>query len=618
MHTSYLPLFVIFVIAWAVPMILSWLEIGKVPAVIVEILAGIIVGPYLLNWVGSEPMVDFLAETGFLLLIFLAGLETDINKIISSLPRRRINATDVVSNSFLMATGIYFGSLLLAIPFSLLLYEAVGIDIIFTIILMPTASIGIIVPILKSEGSMNLKYGQTLLMEGVIATILSIILISIYSGILKKGFEVELLLFVVIFIVFILTYLIGKRLFSIPTFQNLLYRLEHAASQIKVRGAIAVMLLFIVIAGVIETELIMGAFFAGTLLSLFVKKERSALIFKLDGMSYGFFIPIFFIMVGVKLDLSTLTQFGESIPLILLLIAGFFTVQLIPSLLMWPLFGFKRAMAGGMLLSARLGETIATAQIGISLGIISAAENAGIVSASILISVISPLAYKILSPANEHRPHHYILGGSRSSLLLAQRMHMHGMSCLSIIQNEEMKAEFERKSIPFKYKEDMKSFVKHSLQIRSSDLVIILTESRELTLDLAKILKNDLEHSKVIMRMQSGAYDLSGHSQDFKLIDHDEVLADHVEKMIVRPNAIASVSESFGTYSVEEIRITNKEIHRLQVKEIAFPPSGSLIIQKRGSEIFIPHGDTHLLRGDIMTVIGNTTALAQFRDIFEG
>ena len=599
-------------------MILSWLEIGKIPAVIVEILAGILVGPYLLDWVSSEPMVDFLAETGFLLLIFLAGLEMDINKIISSFPNRRFNTTDLVSNSFLMATSIYFGSLILALPFSLLINELIGLDIAFTVILLPTAAIGIIVPILKSEGNLNLKFGQTLLMEGAIATILSIILISIYAGVRKNGFQVELLLFGVIFLVFIITYFIGKRLFGIRTFQILLYRLEHASSQIKVRGALALMLLFIVIAKAIDTELIMGAFFAGVLLSMFTKKERSALIFKLDGMSYGFFIPIFFIMVGVNLDISALSQFGDSIPMILILIVGFYVIQLIPSLLMWPLFGLRSSIAGGMLLSARLGETIATAQIGISLGIITAADNAGIVTASILISVISPLAYKFIIPKSENRPHLYILGGSRASLLLAERMHMHSISCLTLIQNPEIRAEFERKSVQFKFKENLTSFVRNALQLRSSDLVIILTESRALTLELARIVKNELEHNKVIMRMQAGAHDLLEHTQDFKLIDHDEVLADHVERMIVRPNAIASVSESFGTYSVEEIRITNREIHRKQVKELAFPPSGALIIQKRGSEIFIPHGDTHLLRGDIMTVIGNTSALTQFREILEG
>ncbi|MEQ9229413.1 MAG: cation:proton antiporter, partial [Cyclobacteriaceae bacterium] len=361
----------------------------------------------------------------------------------------------------------------------------------------------------------------------------------------------------------------------------------------------------------------MGAFFAGTLLSLFVNKERSALMFKLDGMSFGFFIPIFFIMVGVNLDLSALSQFGESIPFILILVAGFFVIQMIPSLIMTPLFGWRKSMAGGMLLTARLGETIATAQIGITLGIISAAENAGIVTASILTSLISPIAYNLINPSKENRPHLYILGGSRSSLLLAERLNMHGMSCLTVIQNAEIKPEFERKSLRLKFVDDLKNFTSKILKLRTSDLVIILTESRNLTLELARIVKNDLQHGKIIMRMQSAAHDLIDQNQDLKLIDHDEVLANHVESMIVRPNAISSFSESFGMYTVEEILITKRSLDRKLVKEVAFPPSGSLVIQKRGSEIFIPHGDTHLLIGDLMTVIGTSHALEDFRNIFE-
>ncbi|MEQ9231069.1 MAG: cation:proton antiporter, partial [Cyclobacteriaceae bacterium] len=229
-HSIYFSLLIIFAIAWTIPLVLSWLEIGKVPSVIVEIIAGVLVGPYVLDWVNSGVLVDFLAETGFLFLIFLAGLEIDVNKIITSLPNRRIHVTDFVSNSFLMATGIYVGALVLAMPFAMFMQEALGLDFIFGTILLPTAAIGIIVPILKSEGSMNLKFGQTLLMEGAIATILSIILISIYSGVLKNGFRVELLLFGIIFLVFIVTYLVGKKLLKIRTFQILLYRLEHAAS----------------------------------------------------------------------------------------------------------------------------------------------------------------------------------------------------------------------------------------------------------------------------------------------------------------------------------------------------------------------------------------------------
>ncbi len=314
---NYWPLFVIFIIAWIVPLILSWLEVSKVPSVIVEIVMGVIVGPYVLDLIEPTPLMDFLAGTGFLFLIFLSGLEIDVPKMISSLPKGRIRIIDILSNSLLVALFIYFGSLFLSIPMAWLISQFIEIDLIFYILLFPTVALSITVPILKSEGELTRKFGQIMLMEGAIATIMSIILISVYSGVLKNGFQVELLLFTVIFIVFILTYVIGRRLIKVHTFQKVLYTLEHAASQIRVRGTVALLLFFVLIAYLIDTELAMGAFFAGVLLSLFINKERSALVFKLDGMSYGFFIPIFFIMVGVQLDVSALSQFGESIPLYL-------------------------------------------------------------------------------------------------------------------------------------------------------------------------------------------------------------------------------------------------------------------------------------------------------------
>ena len=384
---AYWPIFIIMCIAWLVPLVLSRLEISKVPSVIVEIVTGVLVGPFVLGWVEETAITSFLAQTGFLFLIFLSGMEIDVNKILTSFPRGSIKLFDLMSNSLLVALFIYFGSLLLSLPFAWLMHQFMEVDVVFYMFLLPTVALSITVPILKAEGELKRKFGQILLMEGAIATVMSIILISIYSGVLKKGFQVELLLFAVIFVVFMVVYWLGKKLIKVRSFQQLLYRLEHAASQIRVRGAVALLLFFVVIAHLIGTELAMGAFFAGTLLSLFVVKDRSALLFKLDGMSYGFFIPIFFIMVGVNLDLSALTQFGESIPFILTLMVGFFVTQLIPALIMIRVFGLKKALAGGVLLTARMGLTIAAAQIGLSLGVISSADNAGIVTTAILVSL---------------------------------------------------------------------------------------------------------------------------------------------------------------------------------------------------------------------------------------
>ena len=103
MEINYLPLFLIFIIAWVVPLVLSWLEIGKVPSVIVEIVLGVVIGPFVLNLVEKAEYLDFLANTGFLFLIFLAGLEIDVNKILTSFPKGKIKGIDLASNSLLLA-----------------------------------------------------------------------------------------------------------------------------------------------------------------------------------------------------------------------------------------------------------------------------------------------------------------------------------------------------------------------------------------------------------------------------------------------------------------------------------------------------------------------------------
>lgn len=614
---NYWPLFIIFIIAWIVPLFLSWLEISKVPSVIVEIVMGVMIGPFVLDLVKETPYMDFLASTGFLFLIFLAGLEIDVNKIINSFPRGRIRMIDIVSNSLLLALFIYGGSLLFSIPFAWALNQFFNVDIVFFALVMPTVALSITVPILKADGELPLKFGQILLMEGAIATIMSIILISIYSGVLKYGFQVEILLFTIIFFVFIVTYYVGKRLVRVRTFQKLLYRLEHAASQIRLRGTVALILFFVIIAHMINIELMMGAFFAGVMLSIFVSKERSALLFKLDGMSYGFFIPIFFIMVGVNLDLSALSYFRTSVPFVFTVTAGFFLTQVLPALVMVRIFGFKKAMAGGILLTARLGLTIATAQVGLSLGVITSAENAGIVTASILASLISPMTYKLFNSKVERFYNIILLGGSRASLFLAERFGMHNVSYLTFLQNMEIIPEFERKNIHFKQVENLDTALIDSLELRTADLVVVLTESKELNIELTQYIKNKRNHNRIITRKYSTSQDLVDPQNETKLVDKDLILANHVEDMILRPDSVASLSVSFDEYRIEEIQITRKEIQRRQVKELAFPPSGSLVMQRRGGEIFIPHGNTHLLLGDIITVIGNSVALAEFRKILE-
>ena len=140
-------------------------------------------------------------------------------------------------------------------------------------------------------------------------------------------------------------------------------------------------LIFVVMAQFIgEEEILLGAFLSGLLLSGFLHKGRSLLILKMDGMGFGFFIPIFFVMVGMTFDTSAFSEFDSTIIWFLLaLLIILFTIKIIPSMLWVRLFGFKRALAGGFLVSSRLSLIIAAAAIGLEMGVVTEGINAGFI-----------------------------------------------------------------------------------------------------------------------------------------------------------------------------------------------------------------------------------------------
>ena len=104
--------------------------------------------------------------------------------------------------------------------------------------------------------------------------------------------------------------------------------LSKATVQIKVRGAIAILMVFVVFAEFLEAELILGAFLAGMIISLLRDPGDIDLVHKLEAFGFGFFIPVFFILVGVDLDIPALFESPES----LLALPGFFLISLIVKL----------------------------------------------------------------------------------------------------------------------------------------------------------------------------------------------------------------------------------------------------------------------------------------------
>jgi Trk K+ transport system NAD-binding subunit len=277
---------------------------------------------------------------------------------------------------------------------------------------------------------------------------------------------------------------------------------------------------------------------------------------------------------------------------------------------MTKVFGFRRALSAGVLMTSRFGLAIAIGQIGMQLNIISPAINAGIVVTGIIICIVSPALYKMLNDVSKKTHKIYIVGGSDVAGLVAERIKLHGMACIVIESRGDAWYKLQEKGIEVMHVNVTSLEVYQSLDIRTSELVIVLTESVKKNQIITSLLKDKLGHNKVITIGTPEEADAS----ETQYIQIDSVLASHVENLIMRPSSIQSLTESFGQYSVEEIPMTNKKLDGKQVKKVAFPETGSLVMVRRKQEIFIPHGDTHLLLGDIITVIGNATALIEFRN----
>jgi len=619
---EYYPLLIVSFLALMIPIVLSLLKLSRVPTVIVEILVGFLIGKYVIAHFPDAHIqsLDFLALSGFMFLMFFGGLEIDVNQIILSFPKRKLSYSRFLKNPLLVGLGFFLISLLLSYAGALLLAQIVDIkNIWYFALIMVTTSVGIILPVLKSQNEQNSRFGQMVITAAAIADILSIILFSFTAFILKKGFKPQLLLILAMFIVFYLFYKYGIRLSRKNFFKKLNYQLSHAASQIQIRGTIFIILLFVAFAQIIGKEImLLGAFLAGLLMSLSLNKSRSVLLLKLDGMGYGFFIPIFFIMVGVHFDDSALAHLGNSTWVFLgALFVVLYAIKIIPGFLWRRIFGDRKALAGSILMASRLSLIIAASKIGLDFGIIAPGINAAFVLMAVITCLISPIAYNYITPKETLRGEKIvIIGGSSSSVLLARRLKMHGHKSVIVENNKNRYLEMLSKGLNACFGNGMDKAIYNHLDLQPTNYVVVSTESEFKNTQICKLLKEEFGHPKIISKSSSMLIEQKFKNLKVEYIDATRLIATTFENLIIRPTTYRALVETFENYQVEDIKITRQDMSGSQIKEIPFHKDGELILLRRGQKVEIPHGDTYLLQNDIVTVMGTESALQDFRGKF--
>ena len=617
---DYFPLLVVMGLAWLIPMALSFFRIKKIPSVIVEIFLGYFAGRYLLMNADPSSMriLEFLGLTGFIFLMFLSGLEIDMDQVIYSFPRGKRSNRNLTGNPLLIAILSFAVTIILAFTGARLLSTIADIpNYWYFALIMGTTSVGIILPVLKNNGEASGSYGQMLIISAAVADILSIILFTFTAFIIKNGFRIEITFLLLLFLLFYLFYRLGNRFRNLKLLNKISFQLSHAASQLSIRGTILLLLIFVVISQYISAEVILlGAFLSGMLMSLFLHKGRSLLLVKLDGLGYGFFIPIFFIMVGVKFDPSALREFQLNlIPFLFILFFLLLAVKIIPSFLMVKIFGFRRTISAGFLLSSRLSLIIAASAIGLELGVITPGINASFIIMAVATCFMGPVLYN----ATRSRPTFpagttIIVGGSSKGVLLARRLNIHNKTSVIVEKDEKRYKDIVSKGLTVLLSDGLDPSTYKKLRLTDSSFIVVDTGSEDHNIRICDMLRKDLNHERIISMARSSGIEQQLKKLDVETVDATRVIATTIETLIVRPTTYHALIETFENFTVDEITITNPEIDGRQVKEIAFHKDAILIMARSGENKFIPHGETYLRTGYVLYIMGTDTAMEDTRE----
>jgi len=614
MEQRFLPLLSVVFLAFLVPLILA--RYKKIPVVVGEIIAGILIGPSVLGWIHTdEPTLEFLAEIGFAFLMFLSGLEIDFSLLIAASKQGRskqVHPLVLAAASFLLtvlfATGISFG----------LMRTGFVRDPWMMTLILSTTSLGIVVPVLKEKKMSSSGLGQAILLAALIADFLTMFLITIYIAVRSSGLGLNILLIGLLFIPVLFLYQIGQKQLRRPLVRRLLEELADATSQIKVRGSFALMVAFVVLAELIGAELILGAFLAGVLASLISEPNDEKIRYKLDAIGFGFFVPLFFIYVGVSFELQSFIANPDAWILLPILLLAAFMIKIVSSLVFRFSYSWRETLASGMILSSRLSLIIAASAIGLRFGAITESTNAAIILVAALTATFAPLGFNSLVSSSDIKKRRVkiIFGETELATQVGRELTAHGDDVEFIVNDKTAAARISELGFRALNSDGNLTSTFDTLSDSYIDAWIALSATDDENIDACHIAcSRKVEHI------------LSFVSDPIRVADFRAVGVQTLTPSLHRSSLLALMARNSAMFSLltstqddrdmREFILFNKKLEGKRLMDLKLPQDALVLAIRRNEEVIVPHGTTKLVVGDHLTILGNIDSLPELEEILE-
>lgn len=633
---SFSPLLIVIALAFIVPLVLTRFKRLRLPIVVGEILAGIVVGRSGFGWVTHEDeLLTLLAEFGFVFLMFLAGMEIDFANLNVELPgAARGGGAKKDPASTGASSRRIFGPLSISM-FSFLLTLALSTTVGFVLLrmglvsspwmmalIMSTTSLGVVMPVLKEQELIRGRFGQTILIAALIADFATMILITVVVATISHGLTLEILLISILFVVFFLLYRLGiVSLNRVESLRRTLEELSHTTARIKIRGAFTIMLLFVVLAEMLGAEIILGAFIAGAMLSLLSTREDMEAMHQLEAVGFGFFIPIFFIMVGVDFNLGALVGSADALLLVPFLVLAAFLVKVLPALLFRLQFTWRETLSAGFLLSSRLSLIIAASAIGLSLGIISESVNTMIILVAIVTVTGAPLIFNRIVPRSSESTTHPIVvfGAERLGLQVAEQLlghHEHVVIAdpdANLVARARQRVSEGIEVLHASIDDEGEELAGH---LDLADTVVVTLSDTDRNRHICHVGRTRFGVNHIVTLVRETNRLVEFETLNVTVFNPSLDQAALLSLLARNPDIYELLTRTDDNKEVSEVWLHNPLYDDKALRELVLPGDVLILSIRRDGEFIVPRGNTQLEYGDHLTLVGTFDHLHDARALF--
>lgn len=590
-----LSILIVMVAALLIPLVMARFNISSVPTAVAEIVTGIILGKSLFNVVTTTEALSLMSTLGVMMLMFLSGMEINFD-LFKKQPGAAPNPKSPVN-----LAGQAFGLVIVSAAVLGIILNQIGLfhDVFLATILFSTVALGVVIATLKEKEILGRPAGQTILLTAVLGEVVPMLALTIYAS-LNGGNASRLWLIILLF----LAAIVLLRRFKQPFIW--FNKISKATTQLDIRLAFFLIFILVTIAEQVGAENILGAFLAGMVMKLLEPSEATQE--KLTSIGYGFLIPFFFIMTGVKLNLRQLFANPRALALIPILVACFVLAKLPTMLIFSRRFNRRNSFAGSFLTVTTITLVLPSLQVARNLHAITSTQSDAFVLAAVIVCIIGPIVFNAtykLEKADLIKQRVVILGANTVTVPIAQQLSKNWYVIRMVTDSEENYKTFNSEVRDLAYLAKVDETTLDQENYFDTDILVVAFLNDRKNARLALLAK---KHgvSRVIASQESPNVDqrrlTSLKTAGVEIFNSFNVTTSVMRSMIESPSIIELLTDTEA--GLFEATIRNRRYAGQELHTLPFIDKITVSRIYRKHKPISPHGDTILELGDHILFTG--------------